>query len=114
MKTPNEIQDLIGETAHLHPDAWLQFSPLPSGVCFVRVTIGRRHFVLEYHPVEGTGVSENFDDTPPFVGHDAVFDSLDKAVDHFKSLLADAARTETDHLPQAYALHETGKSRERI
>ena len=106
MKTPEKIRDLCGTVAHLYPDARFKFHPLPSGVCFLRAAIGRRHFVLEYHPSEGTGVSENFDDTPPFVGHDAVFESLDKAVDHFKSLLADAEKTEADHLPQSLVMHD--------
>ena len=79
---------------------------LPSGVCFLDVWFGRRNFELEYHPTQGTGVSENFDDTPPFIGHDVAFDSLDEAAEHFKSLLADAARTEVNHLPQAMALRE--------
>jgi hypothetical protein len=106
MKTPKEIQDLIGEVAHLR-SGHLEFDPLPSGVCFLWVTIGRRNFVLEYNPKLGAGVSENFPDTPPFhVGHDAAFDSLDEAINHFKSLLADAERTEADYEPQAYALRE--------
>ena len=49
---------------------------------------------------------ENFEDTPPFIGHDAAFDSFDEAAQHFKSLVADAARTEADHLPQAVVLRE--------
>jgi hypothetical protein len=105
MKTPKEIQDLIGEVAHL-PSGRLEFDPLPSGVCFLWVTIGRRHFVLEYDPKEGTGVSENFADTPPFVGHEKVFDSLEKAIRHFKSLLSDAERTEADFAPSEFALRE--------
>jgi hypothetical protein len=51
-------------------------------------------------------VSETFADTPPFTGHDGAFDSLDEAAEHFKSLLADAARTEADHLPKTLALHD--------
>jgi hypothetical protein len=106
MKTPDKIKDLVGAATDICPDARLKFQSLPSGVSFSRVGIGRRHFVLEYHPVEGTGVSENFDDTPPFVGHDAVFKSLDQAIEHFKSLLASAARTEADHLPQPFVLND--------
>ena len=36
----------------------------------------------------------------------AGFDLLDKAIGHFKSLLADAARTEADYTPEALALRE--------
>jgi hypothetical protein len=61
---------------------------------------------MEYSPTGGTGVSENFDDTPPFIGHDKAFDSLNEAASHFKLLLADAARTEADHLPKALVLRE--------
>ena len=106
MTSPKSIQDLIGEVAHLDAAGRMEFDPLPSGVCFLWVTVGRRHFVLEYHPAGGIGVSENFKDTPPFVGHDMAFDSLDKAIDHFKSLLADAKRTEASYSPKAFALHE--------
>jgi len=106
MKTPEKIQDLIGEMAHHYACDHLEAHPLPSGVCFVRATIGRRHFVLEYDPAEGAGVSENFPDTPPFVGHDSVFNSLDEAILHFTSLLADATRTEANYSPTAFVLHE--------
>ena len=61
---------------------------------------------MEYSPTRGTGVSENFDDTPPFIGHDVAFDSLDEATNHFKSLLAEAARTEAGHLPKTLVLRE--------
>ncbi|HEY2082287.1 MAG TPA: hypothetical protein VGI88_05840 [Verrucomicrobiae bacterium] len=101
-----KIQDLIGEIAHGYSCRRLEVDPLPSGVCFIHVTIGRRHFVLEYHPKEGTGVSENVANTPAFVGHDTVFDSLEKAIHHFKSLLNDAEHTEADYAPAAFALRE--------
>lgn len=106
MNTPTKIQDLIGEVGHLNSCRRLEFSPLPSGVCLLWATIGRRNFVLEYHPVKGVGVSENFHDTPPFVGHDVAFDSLDAGIGHFKSLLGDAARTEANYQPQEFALRE--------
>jgi hypothetical protein len=106
MNTPKKIQDLIGDIAHLHPDGRLRYAPLPSGVCFLWVSIGHRNFVLEYHPTEGTGVSENVADTPPFVGHDEVFDSLAAAVVRFKALLADAERSESDYSSQAFAFRE--------
>lgn len=105
MKTPKQIQDLIAEVAHMPCDK-LEFHPLPSGVCFLWVTIGCRHFVLEYAPKEGAGVSENFSDTPPFVGHDVAFNSLDEAINHFKTLLADAERTEADYEPKEFVLRE--------
>lgn len=106
MKTPQEIQNLAGEIAHLDFCRRLELHPLPSGVCFLRVTIGLRNFVLEYHPTDGTGVSENFHDTPLFVGHDAAFDSLDEAIGRFKSFLDDAARTEANYEPQEFVLRE--------
>jgi hypothetical protein len=89
-----------------HPAAEFSFDPLPSGVCFLRVGLGRRNFVLEFHPTEATGVSENFDDTPPFVGHDEAFDSLDAAIMRFEDLLADAEHTEAGHLPKALVMRE--------
>ena len=106
MNSPKLIQDLIGEVAHLDGANRLEFDPLPSGVCFLWVTVGRRHFALEYHPTEGIGVSENFKDTLPFVGHDMAFDSLDDAINHFKSLLSDAKRTEANYSAEPFALHE--------
>src|SRR5437867_4213843 len=106
MKVPKEIQQLIGASLEGFPQTRIDFEPLPSGVCWLNVWFGRRNFEMEYSPTRGTGVSENLDDTPPFIGHDAAFDSLDEAAQHFKSLLADAARTEADHLPQAVVLRE--------
>jgi len=99
-------QQLVGAIIDQFPEAQIDFEPLPSGACWLNVWFGRRNFEMEYSPTRGTGVSENFDDTPPFIGHDAAFDSFDEAAQHFKSLLADAARTEADHLPQAVVLRE--------
>jgi|SRR6266542_4176127 len=106
MKVPKELQVLIGHIVEAFPQARFEFDPLPSGVCLLDVWLGRRNFELEYHPTTGSAVSENFEHTPPFTVHDAAFDSLDEAANHFKSLLADAARTEADHLPKALVLRE--------
>jgi hypothetical protein len=95
MSAPREFQDLIAEVVHAYPSAKLEFDPLPSGVCFLWVEIGERNFVIEYGPRDGTGVSENFPDTPPFnIGHDRAFDSLAEGIQDFKRLLAEAARHE--------------------
>jgi len=94
MNTPHQIQDLVAEIVHAYPAAQLELDPLPSGVCFLWVTIADRNFVLEYSPHQGTGVSENLPDTPPFVGHVHGFDSLNEAVNFFKQMLDKAAREE--------------------
>ena len=91
MKTPQQIQDLVAEMVHCHPSARLDFDPLPSGVCFLWVTVEGRSFVLEYDPKRGTGVSENLSDTPVFAGHDHGFDSIDQAVTFFKQMVHKAA-----------------------
>lgn len=103
MSTPLPLQDLIADIVHTYPSAQLEFDPLPSGICFLWVTLNDRNFVIEYDPKRGTGVSENKEDTPPFIGHDEAFDSLEAAVQRFKVLLADAVRTEA--VP-AMALHD--------
>lgn len=92
MKTPLQLQDLVAEIVHTYPAAQLELVPLPSGVCFLWATVADRHFVIEFHPKQGTGVSENLPDTPPFAGHDQGFDSLDEAVAEFKRMLAKAAQ----------------------
>jgi hypothetical protein len=94
MNSPVQLQDLIATVAHRHPSAQLEFDPLPSGVCFLWVTVAERNFVLEYNPKEGAGVSENFPDTPLFVGHDHAYESLDPAVQHFLKILAEAEQAE--------------------
>jgi hypothetical protein len=91
MSTPSELQDLVTEIVRTYPHAQLEFDPLPSGVCFLWVTLGDRNFVIEYSPRQGTGVSENRQDTPPFVGHDAAFASLADGVAKFRELLRSAA-----------------------
>ncbi len=80
MNAPPEIQNLVAEIVHLYPSAQLEFNPLPSGVWFLWATLSDRNFVLEHTPRQGTGVSENLPDTPPFVGHDRGFESLEEAV----------------------------------
>ncbi len=92
MNTPLQLQDLVTEIVHTYPSAQLELDPLPSGVCFLWATVAGRNFVLEFDPKQGTGVSENLPTTPPFVGHDHGFDSLDEAVNRFKQLLAQATR----------------------
>ncbi len=106
MKTPKQIQHLIGEIMDQFPQVEIDFEPLPSGVCWLNVWLGRRNFEMEYHPTRGVGVSENTDDTVPFIGHDKAFTSLSEAAEHFKSLLSSALQTESSHLPQVYALHD--------
>lgn len=106
MTVPKRLQQLTAEIMEEFPLARIDFNPLPSGVCWLNVWFGRRNFELEYSPTRGTGVSENFEDTPPFIGHDKGFASLAEAVEHFKALLTDAARTEADHLPKAFVLRE--------
>ncbi len=92
MNTPLQLQDLVAEIVHTYPSAQMELDPLPSGVCFLWATVADRNFVLEFHPKQGTGVSENLPSTPPFVGHDHGFDSLDEAVKRFKQMLAKAAQ----------------------
>ena len=105
MKTPLELQDLVADVVHSYPPAQFEFDPLPSGVCFFWLTLNGHSFVLEYHPTQGTGVSENFPDTPPFIGHDEAFDSLGDAVRRFKTLLDDALRNPIQE-SQALVLRE--------
>lgn len=92
MNTPFPIRDFVSDIAHDHPSAQLELNPLPSGVRFLWVTLAGRNFVLEYHPSEGTGVSENLPDTPPFVGHDRAFASLEEAITELRGLLANTFR----------------------
>jgi hypothetical protein len=103
MSAPVELQDLIAEIVRTHPSAHIEFDPVPSGVCFLWVSIGDRDFVIEYNPKRETGVSENFPDTPPFIGHDEAFASLADAIRRFKAMLAEAARTEPAN---AFVLHD--------
>lgn len=103
MSAPVEMQDLVAEVIRTYPSAHVDFDPLPSGVCFLYVTVGARDFEIEYDPKRGVGVSENFPDTPPFIGHDEAFDSLSAGIGRFKSMLAEAARNEP---AGAYVLHE--------
>lgn len=104
MKTPVIIQDLVGDIAHEQWCDHLELNPLPSGVCFLRVSVGERHFVMEYDPKQGAGVSENTPDSPAFAGHDEAFASLADAIRRFKELLARAATPSTAYA--AMALHD--------
>jgi hypothetical protein len=98
------MQDLIAVIAHGYPSARFEISPLPTGVCFLWLELNGRAFVMESDPKGWAGVSENFPDTPPFVGHDEVFDSLDAGIQRFKSYLAEAARAAS--VPEPCVLHD--------
>jgi len=93
MNTPKQIQDLVSEAVHVYLDAQIELDPLPSGVCFLWMTINGHNFVMEYHPEEGAGISENTPETVPFSGHDKFFPTLDQAIIFYKQLLAEAARS---------------------
>ena len=103
MSAPVEMQNLVAEIVRTYPSAHIDFDPLPAGVGFLSVTVGDRDFEIEYDPKRGAGVSENFPDTPPFIGQDEAFESLAAAITRFKSLLAEAARNEPAN---AYVLHD--------
>ena len=105
MSAPLQFQDLIADVARTYPSAQIEFDPMPSGVCFLWLTLNGRDFVIEYDPKRGTGVSENFPDTPPFVGHDEAFPSLDDGIARFKTLLADAACAKAS-TSAAFVLHD--------
>jgi len=105
--TPKELRDLTSEIMDEFPLAKIDFDPLPSGVRFLNVTLGRRSFGLEYHPTRGTGVSEITSETTPFdSGHDHFFNSMSEAAACVKSLLTDATKTEVNHMPQVYVPKE--------
>ena len=101
--TPKELGDLTSEIMSEFPRAEIHFDPLPSGVRFLRVSLGRRSFCLEYHPTRGTGVCELTSETTPFdTGYDHFFNSVREAGAFLKTLLADAMKTEENHLPRVY------------
>jgi hypothetical protein len=102
--TPRELADLTGEIMSEFPRAEIHYDPLPSGVRFLRVYLGRRSFCLEYHPTKGTGVCELTSETTPFdhAYDDHFFTSVGEAATFLKSILADAMKTEEKHLPKAY------------
>jgi len=106
MSTPIHLQKLVAEIVRDFPSAHVEWDPYSSGAGILYVTLKGREFELDYSPERGTGVSENFEDTPPFVGHDEAFDSLDRAVERFKELLASAARGEKALPSAAMALHD--------
>ena len=108
MNAPPQIRDLVAEVVHAYPSAQMELDPLPSGVCFLWVTLRGRNFVIEYHPVHGTAVSENKPATPPFVGHDRVFSTVEDAARHFRQLLFEAARETNAQLEPEAALREAG------
>ncbi len=105
MNTPAELQNLISEIVHDFSAAQIEWDPFPSGVSVLYVSLNGRDFELEFDPKRGTGVSENFSDTPPFIGHDKAFDSLAEAIQHFKSLLEDAVQNPR-YESKEFVMHE--------
>ena len=110
MSTPAQLQNLVPEIVRDFPSAHIEWEPFPSGVRVLYVTLNGRDFELDYSPKTGTGVSENFEDTPPFIGHDEAFDSLDQAAERLKELLASAARGEKASRAAAMVLHDKNSS----
>jgi hypothetical protein len=107
MTTPQPVQNLVAQILRDFPAAQLEFDPYPSGACVLNVALEGRQFELEYSPQRGAGVSENFADTPPFIGQDEAFDSLEAAAERLLEFLASAARGETKESPfAAMALHD--------
>ena len=106
MKNPIQLQDLVSEIVRDYPTARFDFKPLPSGVCLLYVVLNGREFELDYSPNRETGVSENFEDTPPFIGHDEVFPTIDEAIVRFKAFLADAALHESAASSAAFVMHD--------
>lgn len=107
MSTPRQLQVLISDMISEHPSAQFEYDPLPSGVCILSVSLNGREFELDYHPKNGTGVSENFADTPPFIGHDEAFASLDDATARFKALLFDASlHGDPSRIRTAYVMND--------
>ena len=106
MKTPIQLQELVSEIIRDYPRARLNFKPLPSGVCLLYVVLNGREFEFDYSPNGETGVSENFEDTPPFIGQDEVFPTIDEAVARFKAFLADAALNESAVSSTALVMHD--------
>ena len=104
MSAPYILQELVSDIVHTYPDARIDFAPLPSGVCILATSLHGRDFELDYNPKRSTGVSENFQDTPPFIGHDEVFDTLEAGIVRFKSFLADAVQTAAPC--EAYVLND--------
>jgi len=79
---------LIQELRQIAPQLAMDLRLLPSGVAFLNVYAGARELVLEYHPTEGTGISENTDNTPPFhIGHDEVFPNIELGADRLVQLV---------------------------
>ena len=106
MKTPIQLQELVSEIIRDYPRARLNFKPLPSGVCLLYVVLNGREFEFDYSPNGETGVSENFEDTPPFIGHDEVFPTIDEAIARFKAFLSDAALHESAVPSTAFVMHD--------
>ena len=87
---PPRLLTLIQELRQIPPQLAMDLRLLPSGVAFLNVYPSGRELVLEYHPTEGSGVSENTDNTPPFdVGHDEIFPSLELAAERLVQRVRD-------------------------
>jgi hypothetical protein len=79
------------------PQLGLDLRLLPSGVVFLSVYPGARAFALEYHPTQGTGVSEITPETTPFdMGHDHVFDAPDAAADCLLGLVRTVTESQSN------------------
>ena len=69
----------------------VKFNPLPTGVAFLHVGLGRRSFVTAYYPKEtGIGVDEVLEDEGFEMGYRHWFEEFEPAKEKFLSLLNEA------------------------
>ena len=106
MNTPSQLEILVAEIERDFPSARVDWDPFPSGDCVLFVELKGRDFELDYSPGSAIGVSEYIEDSPPVIGHDESFDSLEQAIQRLKELLASAARGESSPPTPAMARHD--------
>ena len=74
------LKELAAQLSWQYPEASVALSPWCSA-WFLHVVICSRHFVLEFRPGEGYGVSENVDETDGWKGHEDAFQEFTLAKD---------------------------------
>ena len=81
------MQGLVDHITLRYPGARVELEPWCSAL-FVKVFIEGRHFVLEFRPGEGFGVSEVVDEVDAWTGHSHAFKEFEEARSKFLEMIA--------------------------
>lgn len=90
------LKELSGFLSEQYPAAVIECKPWGSSTVFLDVFLNGRHFVMEFRPTHGFGVSENTEEADGWKGHDQAFETFAEAKQHLLKLLSSSAPSQDE------------------